>query len=93
MWGVALQAAPGSTAPAEHAFDRLGKKTRSDERPERVFACFDWEVQQAPNLVPGEAYFRHFHEDELNSGPHILYFGDLHPTLLPVHVWGNAWLG
>ena len=93
MWGVALQAAPSSAAATEHAFERLCKKAGSDQRSERVFTGINRKIEQPANLMTGEAYFRHFHEDQLNSGPHVLQFSDGHPTLLPVRIWENARLG
>ena len=91
MWEVALQAASNGTA-AQHAFERLSKKATSDQRPDRILARFYRKIEETTNLVTREAQFRHFHENQLDSRPHILHFRYLHATLLPVHVWGNAWL-
>jgi hypothetical protein len=87
----ALQTAPGGSIAAQHAFERFSKKTRSDQRPDRILARFYRKIEETTNLVTREAQFRHFHENQLDSGPYILYFRYLHPTLLPAHVWGNAW--
>jgi hypothetical protein len=92
MWELALQTAPSNSAAAQHAFERFSKKATSDQRPDRILARFYRKIEQTTNLVTREAEFWHLHENQLDSGPHILYFRYLHPTLLPAHVWGNDWL-
>ena len=82
MWELALQTAPNSSAAAQHAFERFSKKTTSDQRPDRILARFYRKIEETTNLVTREAEFWHLHENQLDSGPNILYFGYLHPTLL-----------
>jgi hypothetical protein len=90
MWELALQTASNGSATAEHAFERFSKKTTSDQRPDRILARFYRKIEQTTNLVTREPQFWHFHENQLNSGPNILSFDYLHPTLLAAHVRGNA---
>jgi hypothetical protein len=84
MWELALQTASNGTATAQDAFERFSKKATSDERPDRILARFYRKIEQTTNLVTGQPEFWHFHENQLDSGPNILYFRYLHSTLLPL---------